>query len=424
MRIKGGLMLENLRLAFRGIWTHKLRSFLTMLGIIIGIAAIIAIVSTIEGTNQQIKENLIGSGSNTVDIQLYQNDWPLDLSYSEAPFGVPQVSDDALSEIRDLDEVKSASKYANRQIYDGVYYLNNSMNGGYVKGVETDYFSTANLTVKEGRLFTVDELKDYKKVCVIDDGVVEDLLHNDEPIGKILEIQGDSYVVIGVVASRSTFEPTINSISDYETYMQDESGTIYIPLSTWPISYKYDEPENVLVRANSTDDMTAAGKKTADIMNSYINPTDDTIKYQSKDLLEQAQQLQQLSSSTNSMLIWIAAISLLVGGIGVMNIMLVSVTERTAEIGLKKAIGARKGKIMGQFLTEAAVLTSMGGVLGVASGIGLAQIISIMSGTPVAISWPAAFIAVIFSMVIGIVFGILPSHQAANLNPIDALRTN
>ena len=417
-------MLENLRLAFRGIWTHKLRSFLTMLGIIIGIAAIIAIVSTIEGTNQQIKENLIGSGSNTVDIQLYQNDWPLDLSYSEAPFGVPQVSDDALSEIRDLDEVKSASKYANRQIYDGVYYLNNSMNGGYVKGVETDYFSTANLTVKEGRLFTVDELKDYKKVCVIDDGVVEDLLHNDEPIGKILEIQGDSYVIIGVVASRSTFEPTINSISDYETYMQDESGTVYIPLSTWPISYKYDEPENVLVRANSTDDMTAAGKKTADIMNSYINPTDDTIKYQSKDLLEQAQQLQQLSSSTNSMLIWIAAISLLVGGIGVMNIMLVSVTERTAEIGLKKAIGARKGKIMGQFLTEAAVLTSMGGVLGVAIGIGLAQIISIMSGTPVAISWPAAFIAVIFSMVIGIVFGILPSHQAANLNPIDALSTN
>ncbi len=417
-------MLENLRLAFRGIWTHKLRSFLTMLGIIIGIAAIIAIVSTIEGTNQQIKENLIGSGSNTVDIQLYQNDWPLDLSYSEAPFGVPQVSDDALSEIRDLEEVKSASKYANRQVYDGVYYLNNSMNGGYVKGVETDYFSTANLTVKNGRLFTEEELKNYKKVCVIDDGVVEELLHNDEPIGKILEIQGDSYVIIGVVASRSTFEPTINSISDYETYMQDESGTVYIPLSTWPISYKYDEPENVLVRANSTDDMTAAGKKTADIMNSYISPTDDTIKYQSKDLLEQAQQLQQLSSSTNSMLIWIAAISLLVGGIGVMNIMLVSVTERTAEIGLKKAIGARKGKIMGQFLTEAAVLTSMGGVLGVASGIGLAQIISIMSGTPVAISWPAAFIAVVFSMVIGIVFGILPSHQAANLNPIDALRTN
>ncbi|SDB13060.1 putative ABC transport system permease protein [Pseudobutyrivibrio sp. YE44] len=417
-------MLENIRLAFRGIWTHKLRSFLTMLGIIIGIAAIIAIVSTIEGTNQRIKENLIGSGSNTVDIQLYQNDWPYEMSYNEPPYGVTQISEQVLSDIREVPEIKSASKYTYRQIYDGVYYQNYPMSGGYVKGVETDYFSTANLAVKDGRLFSKDELESYKKVCVVDDAVVEDLLQNEAPLGKVIEIGGDAYTVIGVVGSRSTFEPVINSMSDYDTYKQDESGTVYIPITDWPISYRYDEPENVLVRAKTTDDMTAAGKKTADILNGSIHPSDTTIKYQSKDLLEQAQQLQQLSSSTNNMLIWIAAISLLVGGIGVMNIMLVSVTERTAEIGLKKAIGARKSKIMWQFLTEAAVLTSLGGILGVATGIGLAQIISIMSGTPVAISWPAAFIAVIFSMVIGIVFGILPSHQAANLNPIDALRTN
>ncbi|SHI87980.1 ABC transporter permease [Pseudobutyrivibrio xylanivorans] len=417
-------MFENIRLAFRGIWTHKLRSFLTMLGIIIGIAAIIAIVSTIEGTNQQIKENLIGSGSNTVDIQLYQNDWPYEMSYNAPPYGVPQVSDSLMDDIKAIPEVKSASRYTVRNIYDGVYYQNASMNGGYVKGVETDYFSTANLTVKHGRLFTDKEVNSYKKVCVIDEAIVSTLLQNEDPIGKVIEIGGDSYVVVGVVAARSTFEPVINTMADYETYKQDESGEIYIPVSDWPISYRYDEPENVLVRANSTDDMTQAGKKTADILNGNIHPDDSSIKYQSKDLLEQATRLQQLSSSTNSMLIWIAAISLLVGGIGVMNIMLVSVTERTAEIGLKKAIGARKTKIMWQFLTEAAVLTSMGGVLGVVSGIGLAKIISIMSGTPIAISWPAAMIAVVFSMVIGIVFGILPSHQAANLNPIDALRTN
>lgn len=417
-------MFENIRLAFRGIWTHKLRSFLTMLGIIIGIAAIIAIVSTIEGTNQQIKENLIGSGSNTVDIQLYQNDWPLDMSYSAPPFGVPQVSDSLMDEIRDIPEVKSASRYNVRNIYDGVYYQNEPMNGGYVKGVETDYFSTANLTVKQGRLFTEKEVEAFKKVCIVDENIVSTLLQNENPIGKIIEIGGDSFVIVGVVTPRSTFEPVINTMEDYDTYKQDESGEVYIPYSDWSICYRYDEPENVLVRANTTDDMTQAGKKTADALNANIHPDDPDIKYQSKDLLEQATRLQQLSSSTNSMLIWIAAISLLVGGIGVMNIMLVSVTERTAEIGLKKAIGARKGKIMGQFLTEAAVLTSMGGVLGVACGIGLAKIISIMSGTPIAISWPAAMIAVVFSMVIGIVFGILPSHQAANLNPIDALRTN
>ena len=168
--------------------------------------------------------------------------------------------------------------------------------------------------------------------------------------------------------------------------------------------------------------MTNAGKKSADILNGYLAASDDTIKYKSEDLLEQAKQIQQLSQSTNTMLIWIAGISLLVGGIGVMNIMLVSVTERTSEIGLKKAIGARKSVILGQFLTEAAVLTSLGGLIGVLVGIILAEIISKLSTTPVAISAPAAVGGVVFSMIIGIIFGLLPSYKAANLDPIEALR--
>ena len=168
--------------------------------------------------------------------------------------------------------------------------------------------------------------------------------------------------------------------------------------------------------------MTNAGKKTADILNSHVSVSDDTIRYKSEDLLEQAKEIQQLSKSTNTMLIWIAGISLLVGGIGVMNIMLVSVTERTSEIGLKKAIGARKSVVLGQFLTEAAVLTSLGGLIGVLVGIILAEVISKLSEMPVSISAPAAVIAVLFSMIIGIVFGLLPSYKAANLDPIEALR--
>ena len=132
--------------------------------------------------------------------------------------------------------------------------------------------------------------------------------------------------------------------------------------------------------------------------------------------------LQKVRENTNKQLLWIASISLLVGGIGVMNIMLVSVTERTSEIGLKKAIGARKNRILWQFLTEAAVLTSIGGVLGVIAGVILSQVISKMSQTPVAISVPVSVLAVVFSMAIGIIFGLLPSIKAANLNPIDALR--
>ena len=139
-------------------------------------------------------------------------------------------------------------------------------------------------------------------------------------------------------------------------------------------------------------------------------------------MLEQAQQLQKMSESTNSQLIWIASISLLVGGIGVMNIMLVSVTERTAEIGLKKAIGAKKRRILMQFLTEAAVLTSLGGVIGVISGVILAQVISKIMQIPVAISFSAIGVAVVFSMLIGVIFGLLPATKAAKLNPIQALR--
>ena len=139
-------------------------------------------------------------------------------------------------------------------------------------------------------------------------------------------------------------------------------------------------------------------------------------------LLQQAQQLQEMSNATNQQLIWIASISLLVGGIGVMNIMLVSVTERTGEIGLKKALGAKKKRIRRQFLTEAAVLTSLGGIIGVVLGIVAAHLISASNGVPVAIDVPATVISVVFSMAIGIIFGMLPAVKAANLNPIEALR--
>ena len=174
------------------------------------------------------------------------------------------------------------------------------------------------------------------------------------------------------------------------------------------------------VRCQSTEAMSTVGTQVADLLNE--NNQNETIKYRAEDVLQQAQELQELSNATNQQLVWIASISLLVGGIGVMNIMLVSVTERTREIGLKKAIGAKKGRILWQFLTEAAVLTSLGGILGVAAGIGMAELVSHLTQAPVAISVPSIFLAVLFSMAIGVVFGLLPSIKAANLNPIDALR--
>ena len=204
-------------------------------------------------------------------------------------------------------------------------------------------------------------------------------------------------------------------------YSGNTSGTLIIPDACWPIVYRYDEPATVAVRATSTNDMTEAGNNVAKYLNENVIAT-DKVKYQAKDLLQQAADLQSLSEATNKQLLWIAAISLVVGGIGVMNIMLVSVTERTSEIGLKKAIGAKKKRILLQFLTESAVLTSLGGVIGIISGVILAQVISKIMQIPVSISVPAIGVAVVFSTLIGVIFGMLPAIQAANLNPIEALR--
>ena len=239
-----------------------------------------------------------------------------------------------------------------------------------------------------------------------------------------MEIRGEPFTVIGLVRKSDEFQPVIESIQDYETYNREEYGMVLVPDAIWPVMFNYDEPQECVARAVSTEQMSTMGKAVEKIMKKSVMSSggEETVTYKAEDLLEKARNKQELANSTNSLLIWIASIALLVGGIGVMNIMLVSVTERTNEIGLKKALGARNSRILAQFLTEAVVLTSLGGVLGVISGIILAQVISRVAGTPVAISVPAILLSVVFSMAIGVIFGFLPSVQAANLNPIDALR--
>ena len=394
-------MLENINLALQGVWSHKLRSFLTMLGIIIGIAAIITLVSTIRGTNEQIKQNLIGAGNDMVQVQLTQDGSTVDFSYGELPEGIAAITSAMRDEMDALPGVSAVAMYRQRTWADGIYAGNQSFTGT-LNGVDDHYLSVAGYQVNYGRAFLPEDFSSRRKVAVI-------------------EMQGEPFTVVGGVSQRVTSQPVINSVEDYQMYARTTSGTVMIPESCWPIAFRYDEPMNVAVRASSTNDMTKAGSGVADYLNSQV-VTNRQLTYQAQDLLKQASELQSLSETTNRQLIWIAAISLVVGGIGVMNIMLVSVTERTREIGLKIAIGARKSRILWQFLTEAAVLTSLGGLLGVLCGIGLAEMLSHVMGTAVAISAPACIVAVAFSMVIGIVFGLVPAVKASRLNPIEALR--
>ena len=423
-------MFENIRLAFQGIWSHKMRSFLTMLGIIIGIASIIAIVSTIKGTSEQIKEDLIGSGNNTVDIVLKEGDYEYDAEYgsmngNQAP---PLLTNEQKEKVRKLDHVKSATFYYSRSYTSSVYYKNTSFQGGKVFGIDESYLDTCDYIVQAGRGFGKKDYDSFAKVALVDTNAAANLFEGENPIGKTVEIGSEPFTVVGILTKREDDMPNIKTLSQYDEYHQEITGSIMIPNKSWPIAFKFDEPENVIIKADSTDNMSAAGKDAEEILNSGISTSEDSssstkIAYKADDVMERVKSLQKLSQSTNQQLIWLASISLLVGGIGVMNIMLVSVTERTSEIGLKKAIGARKKTILAQFLTEASVLTSIGGIIGVVSGIGLSRIVAKGSGAPTAISVPAIVGSVVFSMLIGLIFGLLPSVKASNLNPIDALRS-
>ena len=415
-------MFENIALAFSGIWAHKMRSFLTMLGIIIGIASIISIVSTIQGTNEQIKQNLIGSGTNTIVISLYENDWPLELEYQSAPDTVMPLTETERERLLKIDSVADVSFYHVRNYTSNIFHGASVMSGAAIYGVDQHYLATTGYQIISGRAFNQIDYDRFDKVALIDTQTSASLFPSEDPIGQTIDIGSEPYIVVGLIQKKSQFEPVIKSIEDYRMYAETSTGMVLIPDVDWPINYAYDEAHTVVIRTTTTDAMTEVGKDAADYLNEHFLLTESQIKYKSADRLEQAKQLQELSNSTNQQLIWIASISLLVGGIGVMNIMLVSVTERTREIGLKKALGAKKRLILGQFLTEAAVLTSLGGLLGAAAGIGLSGVISKLTSTPSAISISAVLLAVLFSMLIGVIFGLLPAIKASKLSPIEALR--
>lgn len=394
-----------------------------MLGIIIGIASIITIVTAIKGANDLIKRNLVGSGKNTVDVKLMagENEFTFD-SADELPAGLGPLPDGAVERLLGFDGVENATAYLSRYAYGSIRHGENSVSSLYVRGIDERYFDTCGYEITTGRPFLPSDGVNSRAVMILDETAARTLFGDEPPIGKEAELEGTPFTVVGVARESSVFSPTISTVEDYYTYRRETNGQAFLPKECWPLAYGFDEPENVVVKAETTDDMTKIGKKTADALNEYASVKDGKVKYAAEDLLGQASQMQQLNSSTNMQMLWIAGISLLVGGIGVMNIMLVSVTERTSEIGLKKAIGAKKGAILAQFLTEAAALTSLGGALGVAAGIGVAYAMHRLSGIAFSIDAPACAGAVAFSMAIGLIFGFMPSVKAAGMDPIEALR--
>ena len=394
-------MLENIRLAFQGVWSHKMRSFLTMLGIIIGIAAIIAIVSSIKGTNEQLKESLIGAGNNTVSVDLYEGDSTYGSGWSMGNAKPPLLTKEQKEAVLAVDHVVTATFYYKSESVYNVYYGTTTFQGGTIYGIDQRYLSTNGYHIRQGRAFAQRDYDKYRKVALLDVNAVENLFSGKNPVGEIIEIGSEPFTVVGVIEQDSAFAPKINSYEDYMDYNYNGAiGTVMIPDTDWPITNEFDQPQFVIIKADSTDNMTRAGNDVAKVLNQNI-PAKSTFTYKANDVLERFRESQQLAESTNIQLIMIASISLLVGGIGVMNIMLVSVTERTREIGIRKSIGAKTGAIMTQFLAEAAILTLIGGIIGIILGIILATIICTAIGFKVIVTPTSVLGAAFFSVVIG-----------------------
>ena len=272
-------MLENIRLAFQGIWSHKLRSILTMLGIIIGIAAIITIVSTIKGTNDQIKENLIGAGNNVVTVTLNQNGYQYDMSWNPLPSDVRVITEETRQELEAIEGAQRVSLYTARSYADQLYYQNTQFNGS-VYGIDSNYLSVYGYQVKSGRGFTSADYSHFRKVVLVDTKAVTNLFGGADPIGESIELSGEVFTVVGVVALSEEFVPTINSINDYYMYADTSSGAVYMPSAVWPTAYQFDEPQHVAIKVENTDVMTAVGKDAADLLTeSQIILADSSFDY-------------------------------------------------------------------------------------------------------------------------------------------------
>ncbi len=423
-------MIENIRLALRGIIHHKMRSFLTMLGVIIGIASILAIVSIVEGTSRKLEKSLVGSGNNVVNVEVVNDnnpDMPASEDYYSAdsvPSGFKPISDNTLKTVKSMEHVKDASVFYSRT-YGGntsIYYRNQSLGSPVLYGVDANYFHTIDSALDSGRVFSNKEAKSSKKLCVIDTKTASYLFGSSKnAVNKIIEIGPEPFQIIGVINHTPGKKEDYESESDYynATYTSGGSGAVYVPYGSWSLIGYFDEPQSIAIQTDETKNMQETGTQVSDLLNSFNTST--SAQYAAISSARDADGLKQLTSALTALLVSIASLSLLVGGIGVMNIMLVSVSERTPEIGLKKALGARPKVIMNQFLTEAAVLTSVGGILGIILGIAAGRLIALFLSLDFAISIPWMLIAFGFSVGIGILFGFLPAHKAAKMNPIDAL---
>ncbi len=394
-------------MAWASLVANKMRSLLTMLGIIIGVAAVIALVSIGYGVRSQIQDSISSLGSNLLMV------------YPGAPRtpGVRPMADSqktlkledytTISHLQDIDmasPVSAGSSYV-------VIYTNKNWTTS-VNGVNSDFQYINNWTVKSGRFITASQVERRERVAVIGATVATNLFGTEDPVGKDIRIKNNPYKVIGVLESKGS-----------GSFGNDQDDVIYIPYTTGMERLQgVDYLRMIYIKAKDGVDLDRLQTDVENILrvrHNIKNPELDDFNVRNMATIMAT--VEETTATMTLFLGAVAAISLVVGGIGIMNIMLVSVTERTREIGVRKALGATYRVIVMQFLIEAVVISLVGGAIGILVGIGASKLIGALTSMKTVISMGPILLSFGFSMAIGLVFGLYPARKAAKLNPIDAL---
>ena len=418
---------RSLSLGMKSLLLHKLRSGLTVLGIVFGVAAVISMLAVGEGSSREAQRQYQELGATNI---IYRSVKPSD--DAQAAGGRPArilnyglKYDDFQRILAVVPTLEKALPI--REIRKQIRYLNRSIEGRVV-GTTHDYADFNRLEIARGRFLTPSDDERYENFAVLASQVTADLFPYEDPIGKAVKLGGDYYTVVGVTKKRASSAGVGGSLSS-----QDFNKDVYIPLNTCKLRFgerivdmrsgsmaiEETQLSQITLRVKSTDQV----RSTAAIVEAAIKPkhpkkdTEMTVPY---DLIQQAE---KTARQFSIILGTIASISLLVGGIGIMNIMLATVTERTREIGIRRALGAKRKDITQQFLIETIVLSGVGGVLGVAIGVGIPQLIKYYAKdqNPV-VTASSVLLSFGISVAIGILFGLYPAQRAAKMDPIEALR--
>src|SRR5699024_8160798 len=394
---------ESFKIAFSSIWNHKIRALLTMLGIIIGVAAVIVIVAIGQGAQTQIVEEVYNPDDNALPI-----DWDyIDHELAEENWVYPTYDEMDVETLQQVPGVKAVIATNNAW---GTFQYNDVKGEPMSTGVGPEYFRAKNIEVIEGRPINARDGDGLNRVVMIDTVAKEKFFKGmDDVIGEIVSINDNPYKVIGV------FKSVIP-----EMYRWSEDGETLLPRTVVSVMNGEEEITELSIIADDPETLVETGRLAAETLTETKEI--ENIQFTTYEMYDFEEEMSQVISLMTLFVGSISAISLLVGGIGVMNIMLVSVTERTREIGLRIALGATRGKILLQFLIESITLTSLGGLI----GIGFASLVTLLvakySPIPASINPIVILIGVGFSAFIGVIFGILPANKASKLSPIHALR--